>query len=138
MQDPGEKRKTVGQRSRKLDKAFHSTVKYALRGSPLDEFETYFPPDSLSRGALNAAYDAYSQVRFHVNNNSVHLRIDTHLRYTSQCLHQARVFIDREFEEICEEANIADKLQTIDVMCAEQGFDGTRDARYDGRVSLYV
>jgi len=47
-----------------------------------------------------------------------------------QCLHQARVFIDREFEEICEEANIADKLQTIDVMCAEQGFDGTRDVRY--------
>ena len=64
MQEPREKRKTVGQRSRKLDKAFHSTVKYALRGSPIDEFETYFPPDSLSQGALSAAYDAYSQVRF--------------------------------------------------------------------------
>jgi len=41
-----------------------------------------------------------------------------------QTLHQARVFIDREFEEICEESRIADKLQTIDVMCAEQGYYG--------------
>lgn len=46
-----------------------------------------------------------------------------------QCLHQARVFIDGEFEEICEDAKVADMLQTIDVLCAEQGFDGTRDAR---------
>lgn len=53
-------------------------------------------------------------------------------------MHQARVFIDREFEEICEEANIADKLQTIDVLCAEQGFDGTKDVRYVRRlVRLY-
>lgn len=69
MQGTGEKRKTVGQRSRKLDKAFHSTVKYALRGSPIDEFQTYFPPDSLSNEALNAAYDAYSQVRLGQVNN---------------------------------------------------------------------
>jgi len=47
-----------------------------------------------------------------------------------QCLHQARVFIDREFEEICEEANIADKLQTLDVMCAQQGFDGSKNAEF--------
>lgn len=47
-----------------------------------------------------------------------------------QCLHQARIFIDREFEEICEEANIADKLQTLDVMCAQQGFDGSANAEF--------
>lgn len=39
------------------------------------------------------------------------------------------MFIDGEFEEICQDANVADVLQTIDVLCAEQGFDGTRDAR---------
>lgn len=39
------------------------------------------------------------------------------------------MFIDGEFEEICEDAKVADMLQTIDVLCAEQGFDGTRDAR---------
>ncbi|KAI8105021.1 hypothetical protein M9435_000194 [Picochlorum sp. BPE23] len=100
----GEKR-TVGQRSRKLEQAFHSTVKYALRGSPMDEFETYFPEGSVSSETLKAVYDAYVQ-----------------------CLHQARVFIDGEFEEICQDANVADVLQTIDVLCAEQGFDGTRDA----------
>jgi hypothetical protein len=38
-----------------------------------------------------------------------------------QCLHQARVFIDREFEELCEENQIEDKLQALDVMCIEQG-----------------
>eukprot|EP00889_Picochlorum_renovo_P002326 jgi/Picre1/29356/NNA_004746.t1 len=79
----GEKR-TVGQRSRKLEQAFHSTCIF---------------------GTLKAVYDAYVQ-----------------------CLHQARVFIDGEFEEICQDANVADVLQTIDVLCAEQGFDGTRDA----------
>lgn len=57
----GEKR-TVGQRSRKLEQAFHSTVKYALRGSPMDEFETYFPQGSVSSETLGAVYDAYVQV----------------------------------------------------------------------------
>lgn len=57
----GEKR-TVGQRSRKLEQAFHSTVKYALRGSPMDEFETYFPEGSVSSETLKAVYDAYVQV----------------------------------------------------------------------------
>lgn len=60
--DRGEKR-TAGQRSRKLEKAFHSTVKYALRGSPFDEFQTYFPQDSLSSETLTVAFDAYTQVR---------------------------------------------------------------------------
>jgi len=57
----GEKR-TVGQRSRKLEQAFHSTVKYALRGSPMDEFETYFPQGSVPAETLGAVYDAYVQV----------------------------------------------------------------------------
>lgn len=44
------------------------------------------------------------------------------------------MFIDREFEEICEEGSMADKLQTLDVMCAEQGFlDGSA-----GEEALYV
>jgi hypothetical protein len=57
------------------------------------------------------------------------------LLYITQCLHQARVFIDREFEEICEESRIADKLQTLDVLCAEQGFEGSGDARYADSLS---
>ncbi len=90
-----------GQRSKKLTNAFHSTVKYALRALPLDEFITYIPPGLLSKEVLEAAFEAYCQT-----------------------LHQARVFIDKEFEEICAESLIGDKLQTIDVMCAEQGYDG--------------
>ena len=90
-----------GQRSKKLTNAFHSTVKYALRALPLDEFTTYIPPGMLSKEVLEAAFEAYCQT-----------------------LHQARVFIDKEFEEICAESLIGDKLQTIDVMCAEQGYDG--------------
>lgn len=38
-----------------------------------------------------------------------------------QCLHQARVFIDRDFEDICEENEIQDKLQTLDMLCVQQG-----------------
>jgi hypothetical protein len=57
------KSKIAGQRSRKLDRAFHSTVKYALKGIPMDEFETYFPHGLMSGEVLGAAYDAYSQVR---------------------------------------------------------------------------
>lgn len=95
-----------------MDTAFRSTVKFALKGIGMDEWETYVPPGLLSREVLEAAYDAYQQT-----------------------LHQARVFIDREFEEICEESNIADKLTTIDVMCAEQGYtvDGAeRGERAEG------
>ena len=99
---PYSKRTRVqGQRSKKLENAFHSTVKYALRALPMDEFSTYIPPGVLSKEVMEAAFEAYCQT-----------------------LHQARVFIDREFEEICEESQIGDKLQTIDVMCAEQGYDG--------------
>lgn len=53
----------LGQRSRKLENAFHVTVKYALRGIPPDEFETYFPEYSLPRETLEAVYNAYIQVR---------------------------------------------------------------------------
>lgn len=38
-----------------------------------------------------------------------------------QCLHQTRIHIDREFEDVCEEHHIADKLQSLEVMCAQQG-----------------
>ena len=41
--------------------------------------------------------------------------------HLSQCLHQARVFSDTDFEEVCEEHHIADKLQSLEIMCAEQG-----------------
>lgn len=53
----------LGQRSRKLENAFHVTVKYALRGTPPDEFETYFPEYALPRETLEAVYSAYIQVR---------------------------------------------------------------------------
>ena len=47
-----------------------------------------------------------------------------------QCLHQARVFIDRDFEGLCEQNNMEDKLQALDVMCIEQGItDGEADER---------
>jgi hypothetical protein len=59
---PTKKSKIAGQRSRKLEKAFHSTVKYALKGIPMDEFETYFPPGVMTKEVLGAAYDAYMQV----------------------------------------------------------------------------
>lgn len=49
-------------------------------------------------------------------------------KYAVQCLHQARVFIETEFQEVCEETQIADKLQTLEVMCAQQGIvDGITD-----------
>jgi hypothetical protein len=38
------------------------------------------------------------------------------------------VFIETEFQEVCEETQIADKLQTLEVMCAQQGIvDGMPD-----------
>ena len=52
-----------GQRSKKLQHAFHVTVKYALRGVPEDEFIAYFPEGILSKEIVEVAYDAYCQVR---------------------------------------------------------------------------
>jgi len=51
-----------GQRMRKLQNAFHVTVKYALRGIPADEFEAFFPEGALPPGVIEATYDAYGQV----------------------------------------------------------------------------
>jgi hypothetical protein len=42
-------------------------------------------------------------------------------RTQPQTLHQARLFIDRDFEELCEEAQLGDKLQALETLCAEQG-----------------
>lgn len=51
-----------GQRMRKLQNAFHVTVKYALRGVPQDEFQAYFPEGALPDEVVGTAYDGYSQV----------------------------------------------------------------------------
>ena len=46
-----------------------------------------------------------------------------------QCLVQARTAIEVDFQEVCEESSIIDKLYTLDIMCAEQGIvDGTNTA----------
>jgi len=64
--DGRERAKMGGQRVTKLQQAFHVTVKYALRGSPADEFEAYFPEGSLPKEVIEVAYDAYVQVRLMV------------------------------------------------------------------------
>jgi len=117
---------------RKLQNAFHVTVKYALRGVPAEEFEAFFPEKSLAPEVLEAVYDAYCQVGIHTNAANEALCSAHHLHIPAQftlchspalqVLHQARIFIDREFDEICVEKNMADKLQSLEVMCAEQGF----------------
>lgn len=38
-----------------------------------------------------------------------------------QALHESRIFIEREFEDVCEEANLGEKLHSLDILCAEQG-----------------
>jgi len=53
----------AGQRDRKLDQAFRSTVRSALKGIPADEWQAYVPPGLLSREVMEAAFDAYQQVR---------------------------------------------------------------------------
>ena len=61
---PSKKGKVVaGQRDRKLDAAFRSTVRSALKGIPVDEWQAYVPPGLLSREVMEAAFDAYQQVR---------------------------------------------------------------------------
>jgi hypothetical protein len=54
-------KKSCGQRMRKLQNAFHVTVKYALRGVPADEFPAYFAVEELPEGVLEATYDSYGQ-----------------------------------------------------------------------------
>ena len=88
---------------RKLKDAFHVSIKYALRGLTPDEFILHFPNGSLKQEDLEALYDGY---------------IST--------LHQARVFIDRDFDTLCQETSIEEKLLNLDVMCVEQGIvDGS-------------
>ena len=36
-------------------------------------------------------------------------------------LHQARGFIETDFEELCEDHSLPDKLSTLEAMCEEQG-----------------
>lgn len=60
--DTLESKKGHGQRMRKLENAFHVTVKYAFRGMPLEEFQTYFPPGSIPPHHTEAAYNGYRQV----------------------------------------------------------------------------
>lgn len=52
--------KRPGRRLRALEDALHRTVKFALRGSQVDEFMAYFPaiPDEV----VDVVYDAYRQV----------------------------------------------------------------------------
>lgn len=49
--------------------------------------------------------------------------LTSHHHLFVQALHEARIFIEREFEEVCEEANLAEKLHSLDVLCAEQGIE---------------
>lgn len=56
-------KKAHGQRMRKLQNAFHLTVKYALRGVTPEEFQLHFPEGALPEPILETLYDAYTQVR---------------------------------------------------------------------------
>lgn len=92
--------KGQGQRMRKLKDAFHVSIKYSLRGLPPEEFSLHFRDGTLTNPQLEGLYEGY------------------------MCgLHQARVFIDREFDVLCQENNIDEKLQNLDIMCVEQGID---------------
>jgi hypothetical protein len=55
-------RRAHGQRMRKLQNAFHVTVKYALRGIPPEEFHVHFPEETFPEPILEVLYDAYVQV----------------------------------------------------------------------------
>ena len=133
------------QRMRKLEHAFQRTVKYSLRGVPHDEFGAYFPEGPLSDAILESAFDGYRQVRSEAKRGTVfqplraacspfppwrrrhHLTPSSFSSLSLQCLVQARTAIEVDFQEVCEESAIIDKLYTMDIMCAQQGI-GDGDA----------
>ncbi|KAL4858237.1 hypothetical protein ACK3TF_001720 [Chlorella vulgaris] len=96
-----------GRRLRALEDAFHRTVKYALRPQDYDQFQEQFP----------VFHDALVQ--------------DLHSGY-QQALHHTRVNIEADFGELCEEHGLRDKLNTLEVMCEEQGI-GDGDAAEGAR-----
>ena len=57
-----ETRRAHGQRMRKLQNAFHLTVKYALRALPADEFQVHFSEGAFPEPILEVLYDAYCEV----------------------------------------------------------------------------
>lgn len=102
--------KAHGQRMRKLEHAYQRSVKYALRGIPPDDVFAYFPEGPLPDPVIETVYDAYRQT-----------------------ILQARSSIEVDFQDICDDNSIIDKLHTLDIMCAQQGIvDGASDVTVQG------
>ncbi|GAB4821157.1 hypothetical protein N2152v2_008203 [Parachlorella kessleri] len=95
-----------GRRLRALNDAFHRTTKYALRPVELEEFAAYFP--GLAPEVIEVVYDAYQQA-----------------------LHRGRVLAETDFQQICEENALRDKLYALEQLCEEQGI-GDGDAPLGG------
>ncbi|EFN55687.1 hypothetical protein CHLNCDRAFT_57859 [Chlorella variabilis] len=100
-------RKRHGRRLRALEDAFHRTVKYALRPVDYEQFQEQFP--AFKDPLVQDLYSGYKQA-----------------------LHHTRVNIEADFGELCEEHELRDKLNTLEVMCEEQGI-GDGDAAEGAR-----
>ncbi|PSC74379.1 Embryo defective isoform 1 [Micractinium conductrix] len=94
-----------GRRLRALGDAFHRTVKYALRPLDWEQFAAQFP--GLAEPLVADLYSGYKQLSFSVP--------------ALQALHHTRVSIETDFEELCEELGLRDKLATLETLCEEQG-----------------
>lgn len=85
-----------GRRLRALHDAFHRTVKYALRPMDPERFAEHFP--GIGGDLTKDLYAGYKQA-----------------------LHHTRVNIEADFDELCEEHELRDKLATLEALCEEQG-----------------
>ncbi|KDD76236.1 hypothetical protein H632_c304p0, partial [Helicosporidium sp. ATCC 50920] len=81
-----------GRRLRALSEGFNKSVKYALRGVGPDRFASTFP--GMPSDVLDVLYDGYRQA-----------------------LHGARVHTEGEFDAVCEETQLSDKLHAIEELC---------------------
>lgn len=132
-------RKRHGRRLRALEDAFHRTVKYALRPVDYEQFQEQFP--AFKDPLVQDLYSGYKQVRPPAAPAAApatrHCRCCSRVaalfgHQQLQALHHTRVNIEADFGELCEEHELRDKLNTLEVMCEEQGI-GDGDAAEGAR-----
>lgn len=120
-----------GRRLRALGDAFHRTVKYALRPLDWEQFAAQFP--GLAEPLVADLYSGYKQASGGKRGGDgggqlaaaaacVPLLVQLSFSVPAlQALHHTRVSIETDFEELCEELGLRDKLATLETLCEEQG-----------------
>ncbi|KFM27290.1 hypothetical protein F751_4560 [Auxenochlorella protothecoides] len=93
-----------GRRVSALADAYGRTIKHALRGADEEQFAECFP--NIQPELLEILWQGYRQV-----------------------LHGSRVHIESDFDAICEETALTDKLHQLEELCEAQGVSDDPHAR---------